>query len=432
MRKIAYLFGATLITLAGEQAYAAAPTLDDWVVTDTPTIDTNGAGTCYTGYTCGNAITGDGFYQRQVTDATGEDYFQTIITDKTETASATEAGITFSDESYVAMGVSSGIKDHSYISEPDTSTYDHGQDAETLFGFQPVEFKEQTTLFIGCPDGFTCGGIVFGTDFRQQEFTDGNNIWFQTLDINEQDAEIIKSDSSWDATPFHLITTKLDLHLKPGELLVRSLSDSLKSTPANLQLDRSLVDADDAYLEVNQQSAAEQKIYSTILDVEIELNSDNTTVPLVAQLNTPFNVPDGFDFQVRLLTQNGWTDFVSDSDNQILGAKKSTDGYCPYVNSPDYNHPFGIGDECIQILFSDNGSNDRYRNEDSVVRLTLGFVLTYEEAQTEDLDIKADDAASEQVAEPGSGGGGGFGFWTLLLLGFRYFSSREGSSLLKA
>lgn len=116
--KAASSLGAAMIVLAGSVS-AAAPALNDWTVTN-GVIDTNGAGSCFAGYTCGNAITGNGFFQRQVTDASGNDFFQTIITDSGVTGAAGATTVSFSDESFVAMGNSNGIKDVSYINSIDT------------------------------------------------------------------------------------------------------------------------------------------------------------------------------------------------------------------------------------------------------------------------------------------------------------------------
>jgi len=93
------------------------------------------ASACPSGFSCGAAITGDGFLQRQVTEtSSGSVYFQTIILDKGTTAgSDPTTGFVdltakpFADESFVLQGGGSGIADSSHVYAtpvaPDTSTF---------------------------------------------------------------------------------------------------------------------------------------------------------------------------------------------------------------------------------------------------------------------------------------------------------------------
>jgi hypothetical protein len=92
------------------------------------------ANDCPSGFSCGAAITGDGFLQRQLTEtASGSVYFQTIILDKGTTASSGGSGYVdlsakpFADESFVLQGGGTGIADSSHVFAtpvaPDTSTF---------------------------------------------------------------------------------------------------------------------------------------------------------------------------------------------------------------------------------------------------------------------------------------------------------------------
>lgn len=106
--------GAAALLLSGA-SMAASPTgsFDEWSVSG-GTITTTSA--CPTGFSCATAVTGEGFFQRQITEtATGNDYFQTIITDKT--ASGNPGALTFSDESYVRTGNVGGLADKSHMQE---------------------------------------------------------------------------------------------------------------------------------------------------------------------------------------------------------------------------------------------------------------------------------------------------------------------------
>jgi len=123
--KTAGSVGAVALILSGA-AMAAAPFaegFDKWDATaGTIALDYDaGAGvqTCPTGFTCASAVTGEGFYQRQITDVSGNDYFQTIITDKTATGAP--GALTFSDESYVRTGNVSGLADKTQMLEETTN-----------------------------------------------------------------------------------------------------------------------------------------------------------------------------------------------------------------------------------------------------------------------------------------------------------------------
>ena len=127
--KAAGSLGAVALVLSGA-AMAAAPFaggnngFDQWTVTSgTVSITdldaaTTGVQNCPAGWTCSPAVTGDGFYQRQVDDGAGNSYFQTIITDKGVTGSP--GGLSFSDESFVKTGNTGGLADKSSISDVST------------------------------------------------------------------------------------------------------------------------------------------------------------------------------------------------------------------------------------------------------------------------------------------------------------------------
>ncbi len=126
--KAATSVGSVALLLSG-MAHAAAPMLGfgSWTASqavDNGSVKINGVG-CDTagGWTCGDALTGDGFFQRQITDKNGNIYFQTIITDSgmgRVIAAADEgapANLTFYDESFVRAGNLDGIADKQSIKE---------------------------------------------------------------------------------------------------------------------------------------------------------------------------------------------------------------------------------------------------------------------------------------------------------------------------
>jgi len=141
--KAASSVGAVALVLSGA-AMAASPTgaFNGWSVTSgviAPTV------ACPTGFSCATAVTGDGFYQRQITDSLGNDYFQTIITDKGVTGSPTANDLTFSDENYVRTGNVSGLADKTQMKEVVTS------------GTLTTTFEGSTELGTGWANGGTPG-----------------------------------------------------------------------------------------------------------------------------------------------------------------------------------------------------------------------------------------------------------------------------------
>ncbi len=116
--KTASSAGAVALILSGA-AMAASPTgsFDAWSVNN-GTITTTA--TCPVGFSCATAVTGEGFFQRQITEtSSGNDFFQTIITDKD--ASGSPGALTFSDESYVRTGNVTGLADKTRMIETTTS-----------------------------------------------------------------------------------------------------------------------------------------------------------------------------------------------------------------------------------------------------------------------------------------------------------------------
>lgn len=106
--------------LAGAPAWADPPvSFDQWSISGgTITVDYGGGATCPTGFTCGAATTGDGFFQRQIVDGSGNKYFQTIVA--TAGATGTPANLAFADESYVKVGAS-GLSGQQRLSDSLTS-----------------------------------------------------------------------------------------------------------------------------------------------------------------------------------------------------------------------------------------------------------------------------------------------------------------------
>lgn len=377
-----------MILSFGSQVMAAAPAFDQWTVIG----GTIAATTCQAGYSCGSAITDIGYFQRMVPEETsGTAFFQTIITDFGST--------------YNASGLQSAT------------------------GSATTDI--QTTPGLFCPDGYICGDKITAPDFIQLEFTDGSNIWFNT--IKSATPLILDTIVTTEApTPLHLLHTQAGLTLKPGQHLIAAGGDSLAEQIANLQLDRTKLTSDPAYIELNQQGAAEQKIYRNVVDGEIAGVATGAEAKLSAQLNVPLNVPDSYALQVRVLTGAGWANFVADEHNHLAAANKLDSGYCPEVGSDLYQNEFGAGSECLQLTIQDGGPNDGDGTADGTIAVTIGPVLKATELAPTPLPLQEDEStltveASQTTGTtaPTQGGGGAWPWWMSLALLFRLGRSKR-------
>jgi hypothetical protein len=143
--KAASSIGAAALVLSGAAMGAAPTSFDQWTVTGGSISATGGTAGCPTGFTCTTAVTGDGFFQRQISDGSGT-YFQTIITDSGVTGNP--GTLSFSDESFVQTGNVGGLADKSLTADTSTS----GTLTETFSG--------STTLLTGWANGGTGNDIV--------------------------------------------------------------------------------------------------------------------------------------------------------------------------------------------------------------------------------------------------------------------------------
>ena len=137
---------ATAILLcSGSIATAAPPSgaFDDWEIED-ETI--TGTFSCPVGFTCSAEVTGEGFYQRQITeDSSGKDYFQTIITDNSEPDPPET--LIFSDKSYVQTGSIFDLEDEAApeieITAPSQTIHSKH---DTFAYYKPFAFLSNVTI----------------------------------------------------------------------------------------------------------------------------------------------------------------------------------------------------------------------------------------------------------------------------------------------
>jgi len=324
-----------------------------------------------------------------------------------------DSGYVVSDSQVDALPSPGGgtvVSDSQYIA-PDV-------ESQTDVGFQIQIVNE-----LACPAEHVCGDPVTGPTFLQKEFTDGANIWFRTRDTNGAASSAVTTASTWDSTPFHLFDVEDGVVLKPGKHLVNILADTLASQPTNLHIERDQLTVDPDYIELNQQSAAEQVLYQKVIDAELELTGATigAEVMLSAQLNVPLSIPSSFELRMRVLSDDGWTDFVSNERNDLAAATKLDTGYCPEVSSILYQDVFTAGAECLRITLQDGGPNDSDGSENGSVAITIGAILRFAQSSQEVDQALQVTQSSQEVDQtlPANGGGGVWSLWWFCVVLFR-------------
>lgn len=124
--KVLLTMGSAML-ISSAAALADPPTpygqysVNNGTITYSPTTPSGTDATCPSGFTCGAAITGNGFFQRQITQG-GVKYFQTITTATDATATSGQlATIDFTDENFVKQGGGTGIADQQQVHAPSTT-----------------------------------------------------------------------------------------------------------------------------------------------------------------------------------------------------------------------------------------------------------------------------------------------------------------------
>jgi len=180
--------GSAMLISSGV-AMAAAPTSFGQYTATAGIISPTGTGGCPSGFTCGAAITGDGFLQRQITDGTNT-YFQTIILDKqssvptdTGTGLADLSAATFADESFVQQGGGTGIADSNHVFSPAATTgpdlSSFTSDAKILVGTQ---FKSATDNLIDVTLTINDTSTLTNVSFNLQDASTDNSQPIITID----------------------------------------------------------------------------------------------------------------------------------------------------------------------------------------------------------------------------------------------------------
>lgn len=289
-----------------------------------------------------------------------------------------------------------------------------------------IDASKIVTASLACPSGFVCGATIAGFPNLQLEYTDGTSVWYLIAPATMA----FDPSSPWNITygpvesaPLHLFNTQTGLTLKPGSHQLSQIADpfvdppkpSLDKSQHFLLMSREALTGDPAHVELNQQGEAEQKVYRNIVDVEIAGVATGAVAKLSAQLNAPLNVPDSYALQMRVLTGDGWANFVTDEHNHLAAAKKLESGYCPEAGSDLYQSEFDAGSECLQLTLQDGGPNDGDGAANGSIAVTVGPVLKEIEIVTlqesgSALINKTSNSSTTQ------GGGGAWSWWMSLVL----------------
>ncbi|RMD80674.1 MAG: hypothetical protein D6809_00570 [Gammaproteobacteria bacterium] len=192
--------------LAAGAAWADPPVgFGQWSVSSgTITVDYGGGAACPTGFTCGAATTGDGFFQRQIVDGSGNKYFQTIVA--TSGATGTPSTLPFADESYVKVGVS-GLSDNQSLKDSTTS------------GGTTTTFDATSVL----NNGWASGGSTYADLELSQSVTLNDG----TQDILSN-AFTLKQNGSNTSPTGKLISVEQGILITPGASTTANTDDDLQ------------------------------------------------------------------------------------------------------------------------------------------------------------------------------------------------------------
>lgn len=137
--------GSVALILSGT-AWADPPaTFGQWSVNASGNILYNygGGATCPAGFTCATPTIGAGFSQRQITDGSGNKYFQTVITPD-NVVSQSSSAVSFADESFVKLGVT-GVSSNQRATE------------SSVVGVETTDFNTSTVV----NSGWAAGGATY-------------------------------------------------------------------------------------------------------------------------------------------------------------------------------------------------------------------------------------------------------------------------------
>jgi len=111
---------------------------------------------------------------------------------------------------------------------------------------------------------------------------------------------------------------------------------------------------EDAADTVDAQFEAITPLYNFVID---GLTEQGGSVAVVIPLASGSTLPADAVYR-KYNTTNGWFTFEEDGRNSVRSAQTDASGNCPAANDERYSQGLSEGDNCIQLVIEDGGSND--------------------------------------------------------------------------
>lgn len=211
--------GSVALILSGT-AWADPPVSDGygkWSVNSSGNIvfsyPGNGGATCPSGFTCSTPTSGAGFAQRQITDGSGNRYFQTVITPD-DARSQTSAQVSFADETFVKVGTT-GISGSQRASDSSVS------------GSTTSDFSTTTFLNTGWAAGDPTISTYKHLEILQVE-TETNNKGTVSAEVSLYNAFTYKQNGSNTSPTGKSMDVNQSVLITPGSTLGSNADDDVQ------------------------------------------------------------------------------------------------------------------------------------------------------------------------------------------------------------
>lgn len=169
-------------------AVAAPPGFGQWTVVS-GNVTSEGTAGCPATYTCGGAITGAGFFQRQLRDAAGKTYFQTIVTETDANVGGSETieDLAFYDESFVQVvfggaginGIADKQRVRDVVGGPE-KTFSTGTTINTGWAGDNLALSQEITDMTEGTEGFRTDFFFASTGLQDLNAQGSpNNMWMK-------------------------------------------------------------------------------------------------------------------------------------------------------------------------------------------------------------------------------------------------------------
>ena len=126
-----------------------------------------------------------------------------------------------------------------------------------------------------------------------------------------------------------------------------------------------------------------------------DLAAQGDSVAVIIPLALGTSLPAGAVYR-KYNTRDGWFDFVEDASNNINSSMIDEHGNCPPVNDVSYSRGLSKGNNCIQLVIEDGGSNDT----DFMVNGSVedpGVIVVEKQNQAPAIDLQASNNVDEET-----------------------------------